>query len=499
MGAVNAPPAPSLPESLEGLAIHLVGAKGTGMAALAEILSDRGARLSGSDVADVFYTDAILEALGVEMSVGFDSSRLGDGTRLVIHSAAYDRESNPQLLEAARRGLPVMNYPEALGALSLRSDSSGIAGVHGKTTTTALAGSVIAALGLPATVLAGSSVSSFGNRSTLIRGDRYFVAETCEYRRHFLSFRPSRIVLTSIESDHQDFFPAYADIYSAFLDYIRLLPKGGELIFCADDRGASSAARDIAVERPDIALTPYGESAGGRYRLVDYRAGDGEARFRLASLDSEFSLRVPGRHIALDACAALALSFSILEKERGATGPAPALPGATELEAARAALARFSGSKRRSEILGEAGGVLFMDDYGHHPTAIRDTIRGIKEFWPGRRLVVDFMSHTYSRTKALFGEFAASLDEADAIVMHGIYASAREAPDPSVSGRSLFDAARVRKPSRPSHFYEGVLEGQGDLATRLKSGDLFLTMGAGDNWKLGEALLALFASGGTGR
>ncbi len=204
---------PSLPPSLEGLRIHLVGAKGTGVAALAEILAAGGARLSGSDVADVFYTDAILASLGVAMSVGFEASLLPEDAELVIHSAAYARDSNPQLMEAIRRGLPVLSYPEALGALSRRSVSSGIAGVHGKTTTTALAGSLASALGLPATVLAGSAVSSFGGRSTIVAGERYLIAETCEYRRHFLSFRPARIALTSIDSDHQDFFPTFEDIY----------------------------------------------------------------------------------------------------------------------------------------------------------------------------------------------------------------------------------------------------------------------------------------------
>jgi UDP-N-acetylmuramate--alanine ligase len=486
---------PSLPESLEGLPIHMVGAKGTGMAALAEIFSARGARLSGSDVPDVFYTDAILKSLGVVVSRGFEAGHVPAQTRLVVHSAAYSRDGNPELLEAARRGLPIMSYPEALGSISRRSDSSGIAGVHGKTTTTALAGCLVSALRLPATVLAGSAVSGFSGRSTLILGERYFIAETCEYRRHFLHFRPSRIVLTSIESDHQDCFPTFADIFAAFLDYLRLLPSGGELIYCADDPGASAAARDIASERPDLELTPYGTTADGDFRLIGYGSDKGEARFRLAGFDLEFGLRVPGRHIALDASAALALALSILASERRARGSLASGPSPEDLSALRDALARFSGSKRRSEILGEAGGILFMDDYGHHPTAIRETIRGIREFWPNRRLVVDFMSHTYSRTKALFEDFAASLDEAEVVVLHGIYASARELPDPAVSGRKLFEAIEARSPSRPSYFFEGVLEGLDDVAAALRPGDLFLTMGAGDNWRLGEALFSRFGKG----
>ena len=487
-----------LPERLEGICIHLVGAKGTGMTALAEILSARGARLSGSDVADVFYTDAILRVLGVDMRVGFKASNIPEKTRLVIHSAAYNRTSNPELLEAASRNLPTMNYPEALGAFSRRSDSSGISGVHGKTTTTALAGSAIGALGLPATILAGSAVSSFENRSTMIRGDRYFIAETCEYRRHFLAFSPSRIVLTSIESDHQDCFPTFKDIYNAFMDYLRLLPEGGELIYCADDAGASAAACEIAAERTDIRFTPYGETADGPYRLTNYKSGDGEARFHLFGFDAEFILHVPGKHIALDASAALALSFSLLENARYRNNFISQAPTTADLTAVQNALAHFAGSKRRSEILGEARGILFMDDYGHHPTAIRETIHGIKELWPEKRLVVDFMSHTYSRTKALFNDFAKSLDESDIVVMHEIYTSARESPDPIISGRALFEEVGRRRASRPRYYYKGVLEGIDDLVVILKPGDLFLTMGAGDNWKLGEALLARFKNAGVG-
>ncbi len=492
---------PSFPPSLSGLRIHLVGAKGTGMAALAELLAAAGARLSGSDVPDRFYTDAILASIGVEVLSGFEAPRV-EGKDLVIYSAAYSAERNPELAAAISSGVPLMSYPEALGAYSAMFDSSGIAGVHGKTTTTAMCGALLEALALPATVLVGSAVSSFGGRCTLRLGERFFVAETCEYRRHFLNFKPRRIVLTSVDHDHQDYFPAYADILSAFVEYGRLLPPGGELIYCSDDRGAVEAAGAILAERPDIAATPYGERAEGPFRIASIEQGEGVSRFALAGFDRAFELRVPGRHLVLDAAAALALAFSILGAARAGSGPGPAgrgcAPAAGELDAAAGALARFSGSKRRSEILGEARGVLFMDDYGHHPTAIRETILGIKSFWPSRRLVVDFMPHLYSRTKALFDEFAACLDEADAVVMHEVYASAREIPDGTVTGRSLYEAARARREARgagPTWYYGEPMAAADFLQGELRPGDLFLTMGAGDNWKLGECLLGRLAGG----
>ncbi len=456
------------------------------MAALAEILAARGALLSGSDVPDVFYTDAILKALGVPVGAGFQASRIDGNLALVVHSAAYSRDSNPELVEARRRGIPILSYPEALGQLSASFDSSGIAGVHGKTTTTAMAGSIIAALGLPATILAGSAVAGFGGRSTLHAGEKYFVAETCEYRRNFLFFHPRRIVLTSIESDHQDYYPRFEDIFAAFVEYLRLLPESGELIYCADDPGAVRAAEAVGRERPDLKLTAYGRRAEGPYRLLSYDIDDGEAVFRLGGFDRGFTLRVPGEHLALDAAAALALAFSILRSERGRS------PDAGEVAAATGALSAFAGSKRRSELLGEAGGVLFMDDYGHHPTAIRETLRGVKAFWPRRRLVVDFMSHTYSRTAALFDDFVRCLDGADLLVVHKIYSSAREQRGEGPDGRALYEALLGRRSASAGSgtclYFDEPLDALVDVAALLRPGDLFLTMGAGDNWKLGVAL-----------
>jgi UDP-N-acetylmuramate--alanine ligase len=473
-----------LPENLNGLAIHLVGAKGTGMCALAEILRGNGARLSGSDVPDVFYTDAILKELGIRLFSGFSADHVSEGLACVIHSAAYKRAENPELIEADRLGIPVLLYTEALGQLSARYDSSGISGVHGKTTTTAIAGSLLQKTGCPAIVLAGSAVSSFGGRSTLNLGNRFFVAETCEYQRHFLSFRPRRIVITSIEPDHQDYYPEYGDILKAFVEYGLLLPDGGELIFCADDPGACQAAALILEKRPDLASIPYGEKADGPFRLFGYTLGNGFADFRVQCFPGPFRIRIPGRHIALDACAALALASSLLMALDGA-----AEPGGLSPERARGlyeGIYAFAGSKRRAEIIGQSGGVLFMDDYGHHPTAIAKTLSGLKEFHPGRRIVIDFMAHTYSRTKALLEEFASCFSDADEVILHKIYASAREKPDPSVSGRVLYGLCASKRPG--VSYFEEVDDAYGYLRGSLKPGDLFITMGAGDNWKLGKKL-----------
>lgn len=468
----------TLPDPLTGRRMHLVGAKGTGMCALAEILNASGAVVSGSDVVDTFYTDRILMALGIIVNE-FNPDNINSTIDLVIHSAAYRPDTHPELLRAKESGIPIATYPEVLGGLSRIMDSTGICGVHGKTTTTALAGITARACGLPATILVGSAVSDFGDRSTLVLGNRLFIAETCEYRRHFLLFSPQRIVLTSIEPDHQDYYPDLQSIMDAFLEYTMLLPVGGSLVYCADDAGASELARRLCRSRPDIHVVPYGFSAEGRFRLMDYQVSGERVGFSLAGFSTPFSLRLPGRHLALDATASIALC-SILADDIGR----PLDP--RDFSNIALALDAFAGSRRRSEIIGEANGVLVMDDYAHHPTAITTTLAGLREFYPTRRLVVDFMSHTASRTKALFDDFAVAFGTADETILHRIYPSAREAPDPTVNGDMLYRA--VKATGMAASYFENPLDAADHLVRSLRPGDLFITMGAGDNWQLGRVV-----------
>ncbi len=456
-----------------------MGIKGTGMAALAEILLDRGAELSGSDGPETFYTDRILQRLGIPYAESFDPANVGSDIRLVIHSAAYDLKTNPELMTAAQRGIPVVSYPEALGLLSASCDSSGISGTHGKTTTAALSGMIVQAWDLPATILAGSEVAGFGERSTLILGRRYLVAETCEYRRHFLHFHPRRIVITGVEADHLDYFRDLADVQEAFLGYCRKLPQAGQLIINADDPGAQEVMDKIRREREDIRIVPYGRSAQGRFRIAEIDPGAGLTRFRLSGVSEPLLLRYPGIHSVYNATAALALSSCILENEgRELTDELS--------KSAAAALADYRGSRRRSEILGTAGGVLFIDDYGHHPTEIASTLEGLRSFYPDRRIVVDFMSHTYSRTKALLGAFASCFHAADLVVLHRIYASAREADRGGVDGRTLFEEVKSHHPQVV--YFEEPRDSISYLQENLKPGDLFVTMGAGDNWRIGRQI-----------
>ncbi|WP_020613745.1 UDP-N-acetylmuramate--L-alanine ligase [Sediminispirochaeta bajacaliforniensis] len=466
----------SLCGDISGLRFHLVGIKGTGMAALAELLLRRGAVVSGSDKAEHFYTDDVLKRLGIPFFEEFRKENLPKDAAGLIYSAAYDPKEHPEILAACEQGIPVLSYTQALGSISETIPFAGIAGSHGKTTTSALAGVMARAAALPAFVLAGSAVPAFGGGSIFFGGDSFFIAETCEYRRHFLSFYPQWIVLTSVEADHLDYFRDIDDIMSAFVEYALRLSKGGVLIYCHDDEGASEVARRTAAIREDVRLVPYGISAPGDYRMTGRSVRGERNRFTVACVDGEFALRIPGEHIAKDALAAFALIREMGDREAFDT---------YGMESVRRELEGFSGSKRRSEILGEADGVLFLDDYGHHPTEIRRTLAGFREFYPERRIVIDFMSHTYSRTEALLGQFAEAFTDADEVILHEIYASAREEKG-NVDGRSLFE--RVRQHSSAVRYYDHPLDALEPLSQSLRPGDLFVTMGAGNNWELGKAL-----------
>lgn len=502
-GAMSRSLPAGLPDDLQGVRLHFVGIKGTGMAALVEILSDRGAVITGSDVAERFYTDEILEKRGIQAKP-FSADNIDGGIQCVIYSSAYSPDKNPDLAEAVRQGIPMMLYSEALGAVSAQSYGCGICGVHGKTTTTGLTGTILKELDLPSQVLAGSVIASFGDSCTMTSlprqpepgadagKKRVFVAETCEYQRHFMAFHPKKIILTAVESDHQDYYPTYADIRDAFVDYCCLLPEGGELIYCADDAGASEVAGTAKGRRPDIRLIPYGTSVSGDYGLSFGKVEGGKQYFSVGKM-GELALQVPGRHNARNAAAAVALCRRLLAEY----GRNPD----DYTEEIRRGLLNFRGGKRRSEIIARTRTplgqeLIVIDDYGHHPTAIATTLAGYREFYRGHKIVVDFMSHTYTRTAALLDEFASSFSSADSVIINKIYGSAREDASASpVTGEIL--AGRTAKHHGAvvyrGEFAEAADEVYGQLSKpsgdEYPDGYVFVTMGAGDNWKVGKLLL----------
>ena len=461
----------------------MVGIKGTGMAALAEILKAGGAILTGSDTHEKFYTDQILARLKIPVTENFSPQNISDDVDLVVYSSAYSKDNNPELHSALKRSLPLCTYFEALGELSKNRNSSGISGVHGKTTTTALVGTIVKELHMPATIIAGSQVPTFNDSSTLILGDKYLIAETCEYKKQFLNFKANQIIMTSVELDHPDYFHNLKEISAAFEDYAFSLPHNGIFIFNIDNSGTVRISESVRNSRKDIHLVSYGKAGNGRFQITKIVFSAGEISFCLKGFDEVFVLNVPGEHSVSNATAAIALSIILLEMERGNTTK-------EDIVCIKNALKSFRSSKRRSEILGEAGGVLFIDDYAHHPTAISATLKGYRKFFPGRKIIVDFMPHTYSRTKELLPGFGTSFSCADEVILHKIYASARENNNHSVTGQDLFN--EVEKNHSHVHYFHNVMDAASYLKDILHPGVLFVTMGAGDNWKIGQYLYNYF-------
>ncbi|MFP4443773.1 MAG: glutamate ligase domain-containing protein, partial [Spirochaetia bacterium] len=365
---------------------------------------------------------------------------------------------------------------------SRRQPSAGIAGIHGKTTTTALSGVLVKALRLPGSVLVPTSVPDFDGETGYAGGRQFFITETCEYRRNFLNFSPQWVVFTSLELDHPDYFKSIDDVEDAFLSYLKNIQRNGSLIFYADSDAVKRCVGRLHASRPDISLVPYGKTAEGPFRIFTEKSTPGWNHFRLRGLDKVFRLSIPGEHLILDAAAALALTVEISNHLK--LDYRPRLSGAVK------ALENFRGTKRRSEFIGHEGGILFFDDYGHHPTAISTTIKGFKTFYPDRRIVVDFMAHTYTRTRTLLDDFATAFTDADALILHRIYGSAREnGADPALDGM-LYEV--IRNNRQEVYYLPDINDADSFLADYLRPGDLFLTLGAGDNWKIGLRLMKKF-------
>jgi UDP-N-acetylmuramate--alanine ligase len=452
--------------------LHFVGAGGVGMSGLAEILLlSTPLEISGCDRERSENTDR-LTALGAKIAYGHDAAHVEQADLVVISSAIA--ESNPEVEAARRRGIPVIRRAEMLAEIMRLKQGIAVAGTHGKTTTTSLTGLVLTEAGFDPTIVVGGRVRILGTNARLGKGD-FLVAEADEYDRSFLELTPVVAVVTNIEADHLDTYRDLADILDAFTIFANRVPFYGAVVACLDDAGV----REI-LPRVKRRVVTYGESPEASLRAGEIRLEASGTTFEVWegttwSLGT-VRLPLPGRHNVLNALAAIAVG-------RELSIPFPTI--------ARA-LKEFTGVIRRFETKGERGGVLVLDDYAHHPTEIAATLAAARQVHPGRRLVALFQPHLYSRTRDFATEFGRSLAGCDLAIVTDVYAS-REKPLPGVTGDLVARAARSQ--GHPAVIYiSDKTQVVGELEKVLKSGDLLLTMGAGDVVRLGEAYLA----GGTG-
>jgi UDP-N-acetylmuramate--alanine ligase len=449
--------------------VHFVGIGGIGMSGIAEVLVNMGFRVSGSDLRRSDVT-ARLEAMGARVFEGHAAQNVGDA-HVVVRSTAV-RDDNPEIAEARRRSIPVIARAEMLGELMrLKPHTVAVAGSHGKTTTTSMIANVLAHAGLDPTVVVGGVVGAMGSNARLGKSD-LMVTEADESDRSFLMLSPTYAVVTNIDREHMDHYADMTDVRKCFADFVNKVPFYGAAVLCLDDPHVQAVIPEIVRRRITYGLSAQADIAAREVRY-DKEFGSTFQVRRMGEPIGEVSLHVPGLHNIYNSLAAVGVG---LELE---------LP----FETIAGALSTFAGVNRRFQRKGEAAGVLVVDDYGHHPTEIRATLVAAKLGASGRRMVVLFQPHRYSRTQDLMDEFARSFNNADVLMVSDIYA-ASEDPIEGVSAESLVEA--VHRFGHKDARYAGSLEeATRALLEEVRPDDMVITLGAGNVYRVGDRLVEL--------
>ncbi|MBU2055130.1 MAG: UDP-N-acetylmuramate--L-alanine ligase [Proteobacteria bacterium] len=444
--------------------VHFVGIGGIGMSGIAEVLINLGYEISGSDLSPSDITQR-LDELGAAIHMGHDASHIGNADVVVTSTAV--RPDNPEVLEAHKKGVPVIPRAEMLAELLKMKFSIAVSGSHGKTTTTSIVSTLLAHGGLDPTLVIGGKLASIGSNARLGDGE-VIVAEADESDGSFLKLSPCLAVITNIDREHLDYYRDVEEIKEAFLRFANIVPFYGSTILCLDDEHV----REILPRIKRKAIT-YGLSAPADYRAEGISFSGATSRFSLycrETLLGTVKLNVPGLFNVYNSLAAIAVA-----REMGLTFPV-----------IREGLQHFTGVQRRLEVRGEVGGIVVVDDYGHHPTEIRATLAAAKQVWPGRIIVV-FQPHRYTRTQALFEEFLTSFAEADLLIVTDIYAASEE-PIPGVTAEALCEA--IRRAGHPDAVHISGVDAIVDHLTSVaRAPDVILTQGAGNVWKVGEAFM----------
>lgn len=445
--------------------IHFVGIGGIGMSGLAEILLQQGFRISGSDLLASENTEH-LERKGAIIYYGHDAAHI-EGADVVVYSSAVDPRTNPETQAASERGIPVLRRAEMLAEVARLKYCLAIAGTHGKTTTTSLCGLVLIRGGLDPTVIVGGRLRGLGGSNARLGRGQWIVVEADEYDRSFLSLLPTIAVVTNIEEEHLDIYADRQDILEAFTRFANSVPFYGLVVACVDDDGVKELLPRLSRKVRTYGLSPQSDVRARRVRLAE-RSASFEV-FAEGELLGTVTLRVPGLHNVRNALAAILVGLQL------------GIP----FETIREALEEFTGVYRRFEIVGERDGVLFVDDYAHHPTEVRTTLQAARHGWD-RRLVCVFQPHTYTRTRDFAGEFGKAFEEADVLIVTDVY-PAREEPIPGVTGELIAQAAR--RSGHRAVYYAPTLEEAAHVASSLlQPGDMLLTLGAGSIYKLHDLL-----------
>ncbi|HAS00077.1 MAG: UDP-N-acetylmuramate-L-alanine ligase [Candidatus Moranbacteria bacterium GW2011_GWC2_37_73] len=450
---------------------YFVGIKGAGMTAVAQILQSRNIEISGSDTGEVFYTDAILKRLNIPYYEEFIARHVPNDATVVIYSTAYNEGNNVEMAEAKKMGVLMLSYPEILGLLFAEKLGIAVCGTHGKTTTSAMLASALTEAELEPSAIVGSNVISWEG-SALSGNGEYFVAEADEYQNKLRFYQPWSVILTSVDWDHPDFFPDFVEYKKVFKEFVKKIPKTGFLVVWGD----SSDTLEVA-ESANCNLITYGFGEDNEYRITNYKLqiiNENTMQFFEVEYDGknlgEFISPLSGKHNILNAASVIALSHKM----------------GLDLSKIGKSLNEFKGTTRRFEYIGKYKQALLIDDYAHHPDEIKATLAGAKDRFEGKKIWTVFHPHTFSRTKALLQDFAQSFDNTERVIVIDTYGSARESGGEATSEDlvTLINKYNYNK----AEYIPTIDEATQYLKEKSGEYDVLITMGAGDVWRVGQAL-----------
>ncbi len=442
---------------------HFVGIGGIGMSGLANILLDAGYTVTGSDLG-VNYLVKRLKDKGGKIYTGHKAEHV-NGAEVVVYSSAIGPD-NPELNVARQKGLPLLSRGDLLAIIMQRKKGIAVAGTHGKTTTSAMIATVLKKTGWDPAVVVGGCINEEGINAWLGKGE-YLVAEADESDGSFLKLNPYIAVITNVEPDHLDYYQTKESIIAAFKRFIKGVFPYGKIIFWGGDDVLSTIVKENSVP-----WLSYGIGEGYDIEARNLSLDNQGTQFELylrEKFRGTVRLSVPGRHNVLNALAAIAVADVL----------------GIDLKKTTLVLESFQGVSRRLEVKGEKGGILVLDDYGHHPTEIKATLEAIKQKWPHRRLITIFQPHRYTRTKALYHDFINAFEMSDELIITEIY-SACEAPIKGVTGKWLAEGIARNRIVYYCPNFDDILK---RLEVMLRQGDIVLTLGAGDVYRVGETLL----------
>lgn len=469
--------------------IHFVGIKGVGMTALALCAKDLGIKVTGSDLEEVFVTDETLKKHGMLWVTGFNPVNIEADVDLVITTGAHGGLNNPEVVAAREKGIPVMTHAEALGEFARGKDLITVAGVGGKTTIASMVSTLLSVVGRhPSFAVGVGDITALGTPGKFDKEGSEFVTEADEFaispgidnRPRFTYQNPKILIIPNIEHDHPDIYPTFEDAKKVFLEFMNRVPKDGLFVACIDNQNVRELVKEV-----NAPIQTYGFSQDANWKIKDAITANQETTFIVqgSSLSSasmnikdEVSLKVglsvPGRFNVLNATATVVAGEFL---------------GLTRMNLVKGVEA-YTGCKRRIEKVGEVNGITVWDDYAHHPKELQAVLAALRDWYPERRLIAVFQPHTYSRTKALFDDFAKAFGEADEVVMMDIYASARETETMGVDSKKL--AEEISK-YHANVTYTGSREQTVEhLVKNSQDEDVILTLGAGDIFHMHNDLLS---------